>query len=446
VTRVSAKEVTIGIDIGTTAVKAVAADEDGRVVARTRIPHRLLVPAPDRLEHDADEAWRRGPLAALAELGRPDAVAVAVTAMVPSLTAVDDRGGPLTPGLLYGDSRGRGSAAAGSTFLTGETVEFLRWTTREAPDAKGYWPATAVANHAVAGEAVLDTATASTTYPLFDGTGWSDDVCAECGATTDRMPRVEPTGTAVGQLRDADAVLAAGSVDALCEQLVADAHRDGDVVVLCGTTLIVWMTIPEYREVHGLWTVPHTTAGKFMIGGPSNAGGLFLGWVNALVAEDNSTVDPGRVPVWSPYVRGERTPYHDPDRRAVLDGLDLTHGGASVRRAGYEASGFVVRQLIERSRAPAARIVATGGGTRVQPWMQAIADATGLPVDVSAVPEGAALGAAFIGRMAAGLEKSAADAARWASTERVVEPDPAWINPVRDRYARFLELAGQGQP
>jgi xylulokinase len=440
VTRVSAKDVTIGIDIGTTAVKAVAADEDGHVVARTRIPHQVRVPAPDLLEHDADEAWRRGPLAAMAELGRPDAVAVAVTAMVPSLTAVDDQGGPLTPGLLYGDNRGRGPAGSDTTLLSGETVEFLRWTVREAPDAKGYWPATAVANHALGGEAVLDNATASTTYPLFDGTGWSEDVCAECGATAERMPRVGPTGAAVGQLRDADAVLAAGSVDALCEQLVAGAGRDGDVIVLCGTTLIVWITIPEYREVPGLWTVPHVTAGTFQIGGPSNAGGLFLGWVNALVAEDNSTVDPGRVPVWSPYVRGERTPYFDPDRRAVLDGLDLTHGGAAVRRAGYESSGFVVRQLIEMSGASAARVVATGGGTRVQPWMQAIADATGLPVDVSAVPEGAALGAAFIGRMAAGMETSMADAARWASTERVVEPDPAWTNPIQDRYARFLEL------
>lgn len=442
-TPVSAKGVTIGIDIGTTAVKAVAADEDGHVVARTRIPHQLQVPAADRLEHDADEAWRRGPLAAMGELGRPDAVAVAVTAMVPSLTAVDDEGRSLTPGLLYGDSRGRGPAGADTTFLSGETVEFLRWTAREAPDAKGYWPAAAVANHALAGEAVLDNATASTTYPLFDGTAWSEDACADCGATADRMPRVEPTGAAAGQLRDADAVLAAGSVDALCEQLVAGAGRVGDVVVLCGTTLIVWTTIPEYREVPGLWTLPHITAGKFQIGGPSNAGGLFLGWVNDLVAEDNSTVDPGRVPVWSPYVRGERTPYFDPDRRAVLDSLDLTHGGASVRRAGYEASGFVVRQLIEMSGASPARIVATGGGTRVQPWMQAIADATGLPVDVSAVPEGAALGAAFIGRMAAGLETSTADAARWASTDRVVEPDPAWTNPIQDRYARFLELAGQ---
>jgi xylulokinase len=437
---VSAKGVTIGIDIGTTAVKAVSADEDGQVVARTRLPHQLRVPAPDRLEHDSDEAWRRGPLAAMAELGGPDASAVAVTAMVPSLTAVDEAGGPLTPGLLYGDSRGRGSQRTDATFLSGEAVEFLRWTAREAPEAKGYWPATAVANHALAGDAVVDNATASTMYPLFDGTGWSEDRCTECGATAERMPRVEATGSAVGQLRDADTILAAGSVDALCEQLVAGADRDGDVLVMCGTTLIVWITIPEYREVPGLWTVPHTTAGRFQIGGPSNAGGLFLGWLNRLVTEDNSTVQPGRVPVWSPYLRGERVPYHDPDRRAALDGLDLTHGGAAVRRAGYEASGFVVRQFIELSGVPAARIVATGGGTRVQSWMQAIADATGLPVEVSAVPEGAALGAAFLGRMAAGLETSAADAARWAATERVVEPDPAWSQPMQDRYARFLEL------
>ena len=441
-TRVSAKDVTIGIDIGTTAVKAVAADEDGHVTARTRIPHHLRVPAPDRLEHDADEAWREGPLTALAGLGRADAKAVAVTAMVPSLTAVDENGRPITPGLLYGDSRGRTAAGPDTSLLAGETVEFLRWTARAAPDAHGFWPAAAVANHALAGQAVLDNATASTAFPLYDGLGWDESVCADCGVTADRMPGIELTGAAAGQVRGTDSVLAAGAVDALCEQLVAGADRDGDVLVLCGTTLIVWVTIPEYREIPGLWTLPHTAAGKSQIGGPSNAGGLFLGWVDRLVGQGNpATVDPRRVPVWSPYIRGERAPLHDPDRRGVLDGLDLTHDAATLRRAAFESSGFVVRQLIELSGAPAARIVATGGGTRVEPWMQAIADATGLPVAVSGVPEGAALGAAYIGRLAAGLESSITDAARWASTERLLDPDPAWTAPMQERYARFIELA-----
>lgn len=443
----SRDDVTIGIDIGTTAVKAVAADDNGRVTARVRIGHQLAVPAPDRLEHDADEAWRRGPLAALDRLVGPDTRALAVAAMVPSLTAVDPAGRPITPGLLYGDARGRvpnaSVARAQSVPSVGETAEFLRWTAGQALDASGYWPAPAVANYALSGEAVIDYATAVTTLPLFDGTGWNATACADCGVTVDRMPRVETFGVGVGQVRGTGAVLAVGAVDALCEQIVAGADRDGDVLVLCGATLIVWTTISAARQVPGLWTIPHTAPGKSQIGGASNAGGLFLNWVDRVIGPgDPALADPRRVPVWLPYIRGERTPFHEPDRRAVLDGVDLSQDAASVRRAAYEASGFVVRQLIELSGAPVARIVAAGGGTRIQPWMQAIADATGRPVEVSRVAEGTALGAAFLGRLAAGLESSIADAARWASTDRIVEPSADWAGPTKERYRRFLALSG----
>jgi xylulokinase len=446
VTPVSRDDVTIGIDIGSTAVKAVAADGDGRVKARARIPHQLRVPRPDRLEHDADEAWRRGPLAALDQLARPDALAVAVSAMVPSLTAVDSGGRPITPGLLYGDGRGRvrgAQARSDEAFPVGEAAEFLRWSATQAPDAAGYWAAPAVANYALAGEAVIDFATAFTASPLFDGNGWNVEACAERGATVDQMPRVEAPGAAVGRVHPTGAVLAAGAIDALCEQLVAGADDDGDVLVLCGTTLIVWITIPAARQVPGLWTIPHVT-GKSQIGGASNAGGLFLGWADGVLGPgDPAAVDPQRVPVWSPYLRGERTPLHDPDRRGKLDGLDLTHDAASLRRGAYEASGFVVRQLIELSQAKVSRIVAAGGGTRVDAWIQAIADATGRPVQVSGVAEGAALGAAFLSRIAVGLETSITDAARWATIGRVVQPDPDWAEPMRERYARFLELGAQ---
>ncbi|WP_297793552.1 FGGY-family carbohydrate kinase [Mycobacterium sp.] len=440
----SRKDVTIGIDVGSTAVKAIAADADGNVTARVRIPHELRVPAADRLEHDADEAWRRGPSTALNELiQRTDVAAVAVSAMVPSMTAVDHTGTPITPGLLYGDGRGRAPGGDAQPLpALGESAEFLRWTAARAPGAAGYWPAPAVANHALAGQAVIDIATAATAFPLFDGTGWDPAACAERGANVEQMPRVESMGAVVGQVHGSGAALATGAVDALCEQIVAGADRDGDVLVMCGTTLIVWTTISEARQMPGLWTIPHTTAGKSQIGGASNAGGLFLGWVDRVVAQaDPTAVEPGRVPVWSPYLRGERSPFHDPDRRGVLEALDLTHDAAALRRAAYEASGFVVRQLIELSAAPVSRIVATGGGTRVGPWLQAIADATGRPVEVSGVAEGAALGAAFLARMAAGLETTIADAARWVRTERVVEPDPAWAAAVQDRYQRFLQMA-----
>lgn len=441
----SREDVTIGIDVGTTAVKAVAADENGQVLARARIPHQLSVPAPDQLEHDAAEAWREGPVTALGRLTAAEVKpkAVAVSSMVPSMTAVDSDGRPTTPGLLYGDSRGRVPDAVPQPVpAVGEAAEFLRWTAAQAPDAAGYWPAPAVANYALAGESVIDFATAITTLPLFDGAGWNPAACAERGASVDQMPRVETFGAPVGQVYRSSALLAIGAIDALCEQIVAGADRDGDVLVLCGTTVIVWVTVAEARQVPGLWTIPHTAVGKSQIGGASNAGGLFLGWVDRVVAQaDPATADPRRVPVWLPYIRGERTPFHEPDRRALLSGVDLTHDAASVRRAAYEASGFVIRQILELSGAPVRRIVASGGGTRVQPWMQAIADATGRPVEVSAVAEGAALGAAFLGRMAVGLESVITDASRWASVERVVDPRPDWVRPTKDRYRKFLELS-----
>jgi xylulokinase len=138
-------------------------------------------------------------------------------------------------------------------------------------------------------------------------------------------------------------------------------------------------------------------------------------------------------------VRGERTPLHDPDRRAELVGLNLTHGPAELRRAAYEAAAFVVRHHLDLAGVSPRRIVATGGGVRVPEWIQCLADGTGLPVDVVAVPEGGALGSAFMARVTAGLEASTADAARWARTSHRVEPDGRWAAAASDRYAIFRE-------
>ena len=120
--------------------------------------------------------------------------------------------------------------------------------------------------------------------------------------------------------------------------------------------------------------------------------------------------------------------------------LDLTHGPGGVLRAAHEAAGFVIRHQLDLAGLVPERIVATGGGTRSAGWLQAIADATGLPVDVVAVPEGAALGAAFQARVVAGLESNAVDARRWARTDRRVEPDDRWTDVASRRYERFREL------
>jgi xylulokinase len=452
--------ITVGIDIGTTAVKAVAADETGAVVASARVAHRVMSPAPDLLEHDALRAWCRSPRIALAEVGAtaPHVAGVCVASMVPSLTVVDERGIPRSPGLLYGDARGRveGRPGADQASAMPDAEGFVAWAARQAPGATGYWPAQAVANYALGRVPAIDTAMAMSMGGLHHGGAWDAATLGRLGVAESQMPVVVPMGSAAGEVLGTGAALAGGTVDAMCDQIVSGATELGDVLVICGATLIVWAVVPDWIEVPGLWTIPHTVAGRVLVGGPSNAGALFVDWADALLGDtggappsagaahqagdDGRAMEPGRVPVWLPYIRGERAPFNDPSLRASVHDLDITHDRRALLRGAYEASGFVVRHMLERAGISARRIVASGGGTRRPGWMEAIADATHLPIDVVGVPEGAALGAAFMARMAAGLEDSLDGAGRWASVGRRVEPDARWANAVDDRFGRFTVL------
>jgi xylulokinase len=455
---VTVGSVTVGIDIGTTSVKGLAVSGDGTVVARTHVPHRVIVEAADRLEHDARKAWRAGPSRAFksvsdeaGDLGL-EVAGVCVASMVPSLTAVDSRGVPQIPGLLYGDVRGRlgEDLEEGTPSIAMRDVEgFLRWATSEAPDAAGYWPAQAVATKAIGGIPAIDTAMTASLGSLHHWGKWDEAYLESAGVNVCQMPDVVPLGESAGTIPSTGTHIAGGAVDAFCDQIVSGASNVGDVLVILGATLIIWIVVDEWMEVPGLWTVPHTVPDRILIGGPSNAGALFVDWARKMTAgmkKHGATIQPSRsgdpenVPVWLPYLRGERVPFHDTELRSSLHDLDITSGPIGLERAAYEASGFVVRRMLDMAGVTPRRIVASGGGSRVLPWRAAIADATGAPVEAVLVPEGAALGAAFLGRMAAGLETDLGAADRWARIGHRTEPDAAWVDAARKRYDRFVEL------
>ena len=441
------EHVTVGIDIGTTSVKAVAADAGGKVLARAHIPHRIVSTDPGQFEHDPQGAWIDGVLSAwdqmLAGAADRSIAAVTVSAMVPSMCGVDSVGTPVTVGLLYGDARGRG-VGSGTEATDGEAVGFARWLAG-CDGAEALWPAQALANHALCGVAAIDSSTAMAMTPMSDGQGWAPELLDEIGMTSEQFPAISPGAAAIGE-RDG-APVSAGTIDVLGEQLVAPCGDAGDVLVMCGTTLLPWVLTDQWVEVDGLWTFPSTRAGIMAVGGASNAGGLFIDRVRTLVgdpaSEDLLALGPDDLPVWLPYPRGERTPLHDPDRRAELLDLHVGHTPAHVLMAAYEAAGFVVRHHIELSGLDAVRIVAVGGGTQSPAWMQALADTTGLAVDVSAEPYSAALGAAYHSRVTAGLEADTSQARRWGRVSHRVEPRSAHATAAEGRYRRFREATGR---
>ena len=436
-------EVTVGIDIGTTSVKAVAADGGGEVLARARIPHRVVSTDPGQFEHDPQRAWIDGVLDAwdqvLAGAADRSIAAVTVSAMVPSMCGVDSAGTPVTVGLLYGDARGRG-VRSNAEATDGGADGFARWLAG-CDGVAALLPAQAVANHSLCGVAAIDSSTAMAMAPMSDGQGWALDLLDEIGMTPEQFPVISPGAATIGK-RDG-ALVSAGTIDVLGEQFVAPCGDAGDVLVMCGTTLLPWVLTDEWIEIDGLWTIPSARAGLMAVGGASNAGGLFIDQVRALVGDPDSgellSLGGDDLPVWLPYPRGERTPLHDPDRRAELLDLHVGHTSAHVLMAAYEAAGFVVRHHIELSGLDASRIVAVGGGTQSPAWMQALADTTGLAVDVSAEPYSAALGAAYHSRVTAGLEADTSQARRWGRVSHRVEPRAAHAAGAEGRYRRFRE-------
>ena len=157
-------------------------------------------------------------------------------------------GRPISDGMLYGDERGAGVGdAADGPSESGELVRFLAWLVGHHPDAAGYWPAQAVANAALSGVGAIDTVVASRPAAVrLDGLGRGGRRRGRprrrrsAAGDRARVPIRSARWTAAG-----GALLGGGTIDALGEQLVAGADGEGDVLVILGSTLIVWAVAPS---------------------------------------------------------------------------------------------------------------------------------------------------------------------------------------------------------
>ncbi|NGN65301.1 hypothetical protein G5C51_15510 [Streptomyces sp. A7024] len=457
---------TIGVDIGTSAAKALVLDPGTGVVGRGSAAHPTHTPGPGRAEQDP-RAWWTATVAAIRQAAagvRPEDVsAIAVSGQGAALVLLDDSGEPLRPALIHLDQRAAAEAAELSGASAGAAVMAasgnrvgawnlaakLTWVRRHEP---GLLARTATVTSAagyvlsrLAGRQAQNVSDAGIS-DLFDlGTrGWSGQILAELGLSEKLLPPLYAPTETIGELSPAAARelglppavrIVAGGEDTSAAALAVGVLHPGDAYLSLGTAGVVGVAVgPDARHEPRLLTFPHVRDGLDLLSGSMTSAGAAIAWLAEVTGTDAAgllaaaeSAPPGADGVvFLPYLAGELHPIDDPAARGAFSGLSLVTGQAQLARAVVEGSAGAIAHNLSVARsagAAPARLAATGRPTASGAWMQAVADATGVPVEVH-TGDGAPLGDALLA--AAGTDSALPELVRAHSrVEATYQPDPA---------------------
>ena len=452
----------VGLDVGTTGVKALAITQDGEVVASAEESYPLSTPQPGWSEQDPDD-WLRASETALARLGVKQGHRVGLSGQMHGLVCLDERDRVLRPAILWNDQRTGTECAeieervglerlislTGNRALPGFTAPKLLWLRRHEPDVYARIHRVVLPKDYVrlrlTGEWAIDAADASGTL-LFDVANrrWSDDVLSALEIPREWLPPVHESTEIAGAGDQQAAAVGVGVIE------------PGVVSVVLGTSGVVLASLPAYAHdaearVHAFC---HALPGTWeAMGVMLNAAGS-LRWLRDALAPGASFEElTAEAADWSagadgltflPYLQGERTPHADPDARGAFTGLALHHDRGALTRAVLEGVAYGLRDSLELLRelgvAPERGRV-SGGGARSGLWREIVASVLGLPIELTVVEEGSAYGAALLAGVADGVFADAREAVAACVRPRdPVEPNPAWAAAYEEGYARFRAL------
>jgi xylulokinase len=451
----------VGLDVGTTGVKALAITPDGEVVASAEEGYGLSSPQPGWAEQDPEDWWRASQ-AALARLGA-DSPTIGLSGQMHGLVCLDEDGELLRPAILWNDQRtaaecveieeviglDRLIALTGNRALTGFTAPKLLWLRRHEPEIYARIHRIVLPKDYVrlrmTGEWAIDAADASGTL-LFDVANrrWSDEVVRALDIPSEWLPPVS------------ESTVVAGAGDQQAAALGVGVVEPGTVSVVLGTSGVVLAALPEYTHdpharVHAFC---HALPGTWeAMGVMLNAAGSLRWFRDAFAAErsfdeltgEAAACDAGAGgATFLPYLQGERTPHADPDARGSFTGISLHHDRGALVRAVLEGVAYGLRDALELLRGLGVEPTAgraSGGGAHSRLWLEIVASALGLPLERSVVDEGSAYGAALLAGVAGGTFTGAHEAvAACVRVRETVEPNAAWASRYEDGYARYRAL------
>ncbi|MBL4767824.1 MAG: xylulokinase [Rhodobacteraceae bacterium] len=428
----------IGLDLGTSGVRALLVGENGDVVASAESATPVSHPHPGWSEQDPDD-WITACRAALAELRQtnPDDIAklrgISLSGQMHGATLIDKNGDVLRPCMLWNDTRSFEQAArldaipafreiSGNIVFPGFTAPKVQWVADNEPAifariAKVLLPKDYLSLW-LTGNSVSDMSdSAGTAWMDVGARTWSGTLLELCGMRRDQMPDLIEGTSVAGILRPdlaADlglpkgVTIIAGGGDNAVAACGVGALSEGDGFVSLGTSGVLlaaragFAASPE-SAVH---TFCHAIPDAWYQMGVILAATDSLNWLSGIVgqspaeltAELGETISSPGTLHFLPYLSGERTPHNDSAIRGAFTGLDIATTRTDMTRAVLEGVSFALRDNLEALKSTGAnltRVLAIGGGAQSRYWVELIATVLHLPVDLPEKGEfGAALGAA----------------------------------------------------
>ena len=463
----------VGLDVGTTGVKAIAVSPNGEVVARAEREYPLATPAPGWAEQDPEDWWRASE-AALTAVDAEHAAGIGLSGQMHGLVALDETDRVIRPAILWNDQRTSAECEAierrigverlirltGNRALTGFTAPKLVWLRAHEPEAYARIRHVLLPKDYVrlrlTGERATDVADASGTL-LFDVAErrWSGEVLEALELPTEWLPKALESPEVSGRTPNGTPV-AAGAGDQAAGALGVGVAGPGPLSVVLGTSGVVFAALPAYapEPQARLHVFCHAVPGTWHAMGVMLSAAGSLRWFRDTFAPDVAydellaeaeDVEPGADGVlFLPYLSGERTPHADPHARAAFIGLGLEHGRPALTRAVLEGVAYGLRDSLELLRQLGVRPESgrvSGGGARSRLWLQVVASTLGIPLELTAAEEGAAFGAALLGAVAAGAFSDVHEAVEECVRPRErFEPDAGWMRAYEAGYPRFRAL------
>ena len=459
----------LGIDIGTTSVKAVIFDDGGRRISRAVEEYSLETPKPDFVELDPEVYWRSCVNAvrkAIGKAGEHDEVkAVSVSSQGETLISLDDSGKPLRKAIVWLDNRSKREAEdIGKRFgdevyeVTGQPTVVptwpatkILWIKRREPNVfENVWKFMMVEDYIIyklTGKAVTEPSVSSSTLLLdIRRDRWWSEILEYLKLDENKLPEIVQSGFPVGELTEEASrklglsrrvLVASGAFDQAAAALGAGNVEEGIVSESTGAALAIVATVskPVYDPAGKIPLHRHAAPGLYFLMPWCQTAGILLKWFRDRFAQSEKIIgelididcyklldlEAERAPPGSdgivilPHLAGAASPEFDPYARGVLFGLSLSHERGHVIRAMLESVGYMLRrniELLKKLGIPIREVRSIGGGARSGIWCRIKSDILQLPIVLPAEEETACLGAAILAGVASGIYGSLRDAAK----------------------------------